>query len=46
MNNKERGFLLLTGHLGNPERKPLTVAQFRNLANRVAQMDRRLPLGN
>ncbi len=40
MNNKERGFLLLTGHLGNPERKPLTVAQFRNLANRVAQMDR------
>ena len=40
MNNKERGFLLLTGHVGNPERKSLTVAQFRDLANRVAQMDR------
>ena len=40
MNNKERGFLLLTGHLGSPDRKPLTVAQFRELANRVAQMDR------
>lgn len=38
MNNKERGFLLLTGQLGNPERKPLTVAQFRSLAQRVAQM--------
>ncbi len=38
MNNKERGFLLLTGQLGNPERKPLTVAQFRTLAERVAQM--------
>ena len=40
MNNKERGFLLLTGHLGSPERKPLTVTQFRELANRVTQMDR------
>ena len=40
MNNKERGFLLLTGHLGSAERKPLTVAQFRDLARRVAQMDR------
>lgn len=40
MNNKERGFLLLTGHLGDPERKPLTVAQFRDLTNRVSQMDR------
>ena len=40
MNNKERGFLLLTGHLGSPERKPLTVAQFRDLARRVVQMDR------
>lgn len=40
MNNKERGFLLLTGHLGSPERKPLTVAQFRNLASRVAQMEK------
>lgn len=40
MNNKERGFLLLTSALGNPERKPLTVAQFRTLAKRVAQMHR------
>ena len=40
MNNKERGFLLLTGHLGSPDRKPLTVAQFRELVNRVTQMDR------
>jgi len=37
---KERGFLLLTSSLGDPERKPLTVAQFRTLANRVAQSDR------
>ena len=40
MNSKERGFLLLTGHLGNPERKPLTVAQFRTLAERASQMDK------
>lgn len=40
MNNKERGFLLLTSQLGNPLRKPLTVAQFRTLAGRVAQMDK------
>ncbi|MBO5868854.1 MAG: DNA-processing protein DprA [Oscillospiraceae bacterium] len=39
MTNKERGFLLLTGHLGNPERRPLTVAQFRTLAQRAMQMD-------
>lgn len=30
----ERGFLLLTSSLGNPERKPLTVAQFRELVRR------------
>ena len=40
MNGKERGFLLLTGHLGNPERKPLTVAQYRTLAGRVSQMNK------
>ena len=40
MNNKERGFLLLTSTLGNPERKTLTVAQFRILAHRVSQLDR------
>ena len=38
MNAKERGFLLLTSALGDPERKPLTVAQFRTLASRVSQM--------
>lgn len=40
MNAKERGFLLLTSQLGDPERKPLTVAQFRTLAGRVTQMER------
>lgn len=33
-----RGFLLLTGHLGDPERNPLTVAQFRELTKRMQQM--------
>ena len=40
MNGKERGFLLLTSQLGDPERKPLTVAQFRTLARRVSLMER------
>lgn len=31
----ERGFLLLTSHLGNPERKVLTTSQLRILADRV-----------
>ncbi len=35
----EYGFLLLTSHLGNPGRKPLSVAQFRELANRCEEMD-------
>lgn len=35
MNGRETGFLLLTSQLGDPERKPLTVAQFRTLASRV-----------
>ena len=35
MTARERGFLLLTGHLGNPERPVLTAAQLRNLAKRV-----------
>ena len=39
MTAKEQGFLLLTSQLGNTERKPLTVAQFRNLAMRVTQME-------
>lgn len=29
------GFLLLSSHLGNPQRKPLTTAQLRQLAKRV-----------
>ena len=40
MNAKERGFLLLTSQLGDPERKPFTVAQFRDLAKRVTQMEK------
>ena len=35
MNARERGFLLLTSHLGNPDRKPLSTAQLRTLADRV-----------
>lgn len=34
----ERGFLLLSSTLGNPERKPLTSAQLRTLSQRVAMM--------
>ena len=37
MTGPERGFALLTSHLGNPDRKVLTTAQFRTLANRVRQ---------
>ncbi len=40
MNAKERGFLLLTSWLGDPERKPLTVAQFRTLAKRMQTVER------
>ncbi len=35
MNPREEGFLLLTSHLGDPGRRPLTVAQLRQLAQRV-----------
>ena len=38
MTAREQGFLLLTSLLGDPERKPLTVAQFRTLAKRVQGM--------
>lgn len=38
MTPREEGFLLLTSHLGNPDRKPLSVAQLRNLAFRVRAM--------
>ena len=39
MNAPEQGFLLLTSSLGDPMRKPLTVAQFRTLSQRVKQTD-------
>lgn len=35
MTGPEKGFLLLTSHLGNPDRPVLTTAQFRTLADRV-----------
>ncbi len=35
MTDIEYGLLLLTSHLGNPNRKPLTVPQFRRLSQRV-----------
>ena len=40
MTGAERGFLLLTSHLGNPRRPVLTTAQFRTLADRVRHSDR------
>lgn len=38
MNAREAGFLLLTSHLGCPDRDPMTVAQFRQLTLRVRGM--------
>lgn len=40
MTGPEQGFLLLTSTLGDPDRKPLTVAQFRTLAKRVQTEER------
>lgn len=40
MTGAERGFLLLSSHLGNPERKPLTTAQLRTLADRMRHAPR------
>lgn len=40
MTGPEQGFLLLTSNLGDRSRKPLTVAQFRELAKRVRNADR------
>jgi len=40
LNPREKGFLLLSGYLGNPERKVLTVAQMRTLAHRMQTMER------
>lgn len=36
MTARERGFLLLTSHLGESRRKPLTTAQLRVLADRIS----------
>lgn len=40
MNSLERGFLLLTSRMGDPDRKPLPPAQLRTLAQRIRTMDR------
>lgn len=40
MTGPERGFLLLTSQLGDPERKPLTVAQLRVLTSRAELMEK------
>ena len=39
MNSREKGFLLLTSHLGDPSRRPLTVSQLRDLAGRAKSLD-------
>ena len=39
MNPRERGFLLLSSHLGDPDRKPLTRHQLGLLARRTAVME-------
>ena len=39
MTGPEQGFLLLTSHLGNPQRPVLTTAQFRTLEKRVKNAD-------
>lgn len=40
MTPREQGFLLLTSQLGNPERKPLTAAQLRELTRRMMATER------
>ena len=40
MTGAERGFLLLSSHLGEPARKPLSTAQLRTLADRIAYAPR------
>lgn len=37
MNSREKGFLLLTGRLGDPHRRPLTVVQMRELERCVSR---------
>lgn len=40
MTPREEGFLLLTSHLGNPERKTMSAPQLRCLATRVRDMEK------
>lgn len=40
MTPRERGFLLLTSHLGDPARKVMTTAQLRTLVSRAATMEK------
>lgn len=40
MTSGEQGFLLLTSFLGNPERKPLSMAQFRELTKKARLMEK------
>lgn len=40
MTGAEKGFLLLTSHLGNPHRPVLTTAQFRMLATRIQHAEK------
>ncbi len=42
MTPAEQGFLLLTSQLGDPQRRPLTIAQFRDLAIRARAMEKPL----
>lgn len=44
MKPAQQGFLLLTSHLGDPERKVLTAAQFRGFAQRMAAAERKEPM--
>ena len=46
LNPGEYGFLLLTSNLGNPDRKPLSVARMRELFDRSDRIKRRDPAGN
>ena len=39
MTGPERGLLLLGSHLGDPERRPMTLAQIRRLGDRVRATD-------
>lgn len=40
MTVREQGFLLLSGYLGDPERKPLTIPQLRKLAQMARKMEK------